>query len=229
MVVGAIKGLSHELKLQHESQLMPSENFADDYKAALAQLYAPDASEAAKGALFLQRLKKKHPSHEGEIALALARQYRSEGALRQASEEFAGLAEINLGHFDNPRTYLDYAACLADIGDVPAAMRQVYILLANENTYTGAKDRNGLTRPADEIARNKQALQDAYLTLGRLLGNAWKESENTTAIASHTTKPAHHVGTSSPTHQENIPAAPTISASPAAAASPKPAPGPGDH
>ena len=235
MVVGAIQGLSHELKLQHQAQLMPSDNFADDYKAALAQLHGPDAGEAAKGALFLQRLKKQYPSHEGEIALALARHYRSTGALRQASEEFAGLAEINLGHFDNPRLYLDYASCLAETGDVPAATRQVYHLLANENTYTGARDRHGLNRPADEVARNKQALQDAYLTLGRLLGDVWQDSGLTKSVAKHTSSAHDQAGTTpaktthaqashgatpgAPTHAGHGPTpAPAVSTTPAPAA-----------
>jgi hypothetical protein len=227
MVVGAIQGLSHELKLQHQAQLVPTDNFADDYKAALAQLHGPDSGEAAKGALFLQRLKKQYPSHEGEIALALARHYRATGALRQASEEFAGLAEINLGHFDNPRLYLDYAACLADIGDVPAATRQVYRLLANENIYTGARDQQGLNRPADEIARNKQALQDAYLTLGRLLGNAWQESHATTTVAKHSpTTPSTSATSHSAAHAVEATKtehAPTLS--PAAAHPPTPSHG----
>jgi hypothetical protein len=183
MVVHAIQGLSLELKKQHAAQLIPSDNFADDFKAALAQLHAPDAADAAKGALFLQRLKKNYPSHEGEIALALAKHFRATGSLRQASEEFSGLAEINLGLFDDPRLYLDYAACLVDLNDITAATKQVYRLLANENLYTGTIDRHGLTRPADEVARNKQALQDAYLTLGRLLAHAWGKND-TQSIAS---------------------------------------------
>jgi hypothetical protein len=207
MVVHAIQGLSLELKKQHEAQLIPSDNFADDFKAALAQLHAPDAADAAKGVLFLQRLKKNYPTHEGEIALALAKHFRSTGSLRQASEEFAGLAEINLGLFDDPRLYLDYADCLVDLNDVTAATKQVYRLLANENLYTGTIDRHGLTRPADEVARNKQALQDAYLTLGRLLSNAWKQND-TRSLAKATPHNKLNLGAShAPSSSAHAPAA----------------------
>jgi hypothetical protein len=37
LVVNAINGLSLELKTQHQAALVPSNSFADDYKAAIAQ------------------------------------------------------------------------------------------------------------------------------------------------------------------------------------------------
>lgn len=169
MVVQAINGLSHELKAQHQTALTPSNSFADDYKAAMAQLAAPDAGEVAKGVLFMSRLKARHPGHEAEIALALGRHFRAKGAFRQAAEEFAALSETGQGLFDDPRIFLDYAACLSELGDLPSATRQVYLLLANEESYLSPRDRHGLNRPADEVARNQQAVQDAYLTLGRML------------------------------------------------------------
>jgi tetratricopeptide (TPR) repeat protein len=171
LVVQAIHGLSQELKVQHQAALVPSNSFADDYKAALAQLQAPDDGEVAKGVVFMSRLKARHPGHEAEIALALGRHFRAKGAYRQAAEEFAALAETGHGLFDDPRIFLDYAACLGELGDLPAASRQVYLLLANEDSYLAPRDRNGLTRPADEMARNQQAVQDAYLALGRMLAN----------------------------------------------------------
>jgi hypothetical protein len=186
MVVNAINGLSQELKVQNQTALVPSNSFADDYKAALAQLSAPDAGEVAKGVVFMSRLKSRHPGHEAEIALALGRHFRGKGAYRQAAEEFAALSENGQGLFEDPRIFLDYAACLNELGDQAAASRQVYLLLANEDSYLSTRDRNGLNRPADEMARNQQAVQDAYLTLGRMLATTAQQSAtDSTASTKH--------------------------------------------
>jgi len=107
LVVNAINGLSLELKTQHQSAFVPSNSFADDYKAAITQLSAPDAGEVAKGVVFMARLKSRHPGHEAEIALALGRHFRGLGAFRQAAEEFAALSETGQGMFDDPRIFLD--------------------------------------------------------------------------------------------------------------------------
>jgi hypothetical protein len=185
MVVNAINSLSTELKTQHQTALLPSNSFAEDYKAALAQLGAPDAGEVAKGVLFMGRLKARHPGHEAEIALALGRHFRAHGAFRQAAEEFAALSETGSGLFDDPRIFLDYAACLTELGDLNAAARQVYLLLANEDSYLSQRDRNGLTRPADEVTRNQQAVQDAYLTLGRMLASASQQPGGRATAKAH--------------------------------------------
>jgi hypothetical protein len=193
LVVNAINGLSLELKTQHQAALVPSNSFADDYKAAIAQLSAPDAGEVAKGVVFMARLKTRHPGHEAEIALALGRHFRGRGAFRQAAEEFAALSETGQGMFDDPRIFLDYAACLSELGDLPAAARQVYLLLANEDSYLSVRDRNGLTRPADEVARNQQAVQDAYLTLGRMLvATSQQNSPRATASTTHAPAATSH-------------------------------------
>ncbi len=186
MVVNAINGLSSELKTQHEAALAPSNHFADDYKAAMAQLSAPDAGDVAKGVLFMSRLKVRHPGHEGEIALALGRHFRAKGSFRQAAEEFAALSETGYGLFDDPRIFLDYAACLSELGDLQSATKQVYRLLANEDRYLAPRDANGLARPADEITRNQQAVQDAYLTLGRMLASASQQSPGRATASHHT-------------------------------------------
>jgi hypothetical protein len=197
MVVNAINGLSQELKTQHQTTLTPSNSFADDYKAAIAQLSAPDTGEVAKGVLFMSRLKTRHPGHEAEFALALGRHFRAKGANRQAAEEFAALAETGNGQFDDPRIYLDYAACLSELGDVQAAARQIYLLLANEDSYLSQRDHNGLTRPADEVTRNQQAVQDAYLTLGRMLATA-SQQDSSRATASHATTHDTHADAHEP-------------------------------
>ncbi len=185
LVVGAINGLQHELKAQHLAQLAPSDSFADDFKAALAQLATGDNDEVAKGVLFLQRLKVRHPSHEGEIALELARHFRAKALYRQAAEEYANLAES--GPFDDPRVYLEYADALAQGRDLSGAIRQVYRLLASEEVYLGPRDRRGLPRPADETAHNRDALRDAYLALGRLLSTGWDDQHGSTRVATAAT------------------------------------------
>ncbi len=201
MVVNAINGLSDELKTQREATIAPSNHFADDYKAAVAQLNAPDAGDVAKGVLFMSRLKVRHPGHEGEIALALGRHFRAKGSFRQAADEFSALSETGYGLFDDPRIFLDYASCLTELGDLPSATRQVYRLLANEDSYLSPRDRNGLTRPADEVTRNQQAVQDAYLTLGRMLATTAQQNPGRVtaanlagARAGTTSTPAAHSG-----------------------------------
>jgi hypothetical protein len=172
IVVNAINSLSHELHEGHHAALAPSDSFGDDLKAALSKLGAEDDGEVTKGVLFLQRLKVRHPSHLADIALTLARHFRSHGAHRQAVEEFAALSDNANGPFDDPRIYLDYANSLVQLGDQANATRQIYLLLANEDAYLGEHDRRGLARPADEIGRNRQAVQDAYLALGQLIVGA---------------------------------------------------------
>ena len=215
MVVHAINGLSSELKTQREAALAPSHSFANDYKAAVAQLGAQDATEMAKGVIFMGRLKARYPGHEAEIALALGRHFRAKGAFHQAAEEFSILAETGHGLFDDPRIFLDYAACLTELGDMPAATRQVYRLLANEDSYLAPRDRNGLIRPGDEVVRNQQAVQDAYLTLGRMLGTASKQgherataSKSAAANARHETNSASSGHAPAPDHSDHPSAAP---------------------
>ena len=213
MVVNAINGLSGELKTQREAALTPSNSFANDYKAAVAQLAAQDATEVAKGVLFMGRLKARYPGHEAEIALALGRHFRAKGAFHQAADEFATLAETGHGLFDDPRIFLDYAACLTELGDMPAATRQVYRLLANEDSYLAPRDRNGLTRPGDEVVRNQQAVQDAYLTLGRMLGTASQQGHERATASKHAaanghdTAGSHAAPASHDAHESAAPAA----------------------
>lgn len=187
LVVGAINGLQNQLKAQHLAQLAPSDIFADDFKAALAQLATGDNDQVAKGVLFLQRLKVRHPSHEGEIALELARHFRTGALYRQAAEEYASLAES--GPFDDPRVYLEYADALAQGRDLSGAIRQVYRLLASEEAYLGPRDRRNQPRPADEVARNRDALRDAYLALGRLLSSGWDEQHGSARVAAAAAAP----------------------------------------
>jgi hypothetical protein len=169
IVVNSINSLSHELHEGHHATLTPTDSFGDDLKAALAKLNSEDDGEVTKGVLYLQRLKIRHPSHLADIALTLARHFRAHGAHRQAIDEYVSLSDNATGPFDDPRIYLDYANSLVQVGELAMATKQVYLLLANEDAYLGDHDRRGLARPADEVARNRQAVQDAYLSLGQLI------------------------------------------------------------
>jgi hypothetical protein len=169
VIVTSINGLTRELRTSHPSALAPSDSFGDDLKAALAKLASPDDGEMTKGVLFLQRLKNLHPSHLTEISLTLIRHFREHGAYRQAVAEFAQLSDNTNNLFENPRLYLDYADSLTKTDDKPGALRQVYILLANESAYLSSRDAHNLPRSTEEIARNHQVIQDGYLALGQLL------------------------------------------------------------
>jgi hypothetical protein len=120
------------------------------------------------------------------------------------------LAETGHGLFDDPRIFLDYAVCLTELGDMPAATRQVYRLLANEDSYLAPRDRNGLTRPGDEVVRNQQAVQDAYLTLGRMLGTASQQGHERATASKHAAANGHDTADSHAapaSHDDHKPAA----------------------
>lgn len=175
MVVGAVRGLSNELKQERTAQLVPSDDYHDDFSAASAKLASPDEAEAAKGVIFLERLQKRHPEHERDIALVLARHHRGAGAVARAARDYAQVFDGAAGPCDDPRIYLEYAGCLFQQQEEAAATRQVYTLLANEAFYRADRDRRGLERSADEQSRNRQAIQDAYLILGRMLASTWQQ------------------------------------------------------
>ncbi len=177
-VVRAIDKLAQELHSDHPVEAVPTDSYADDLKTALAMLAASDEVEAAKGVVFIDRLKKRQPVHEAELALILARHHRAHGQHRNAAQEFAVVLD-GAGAPDDPRIHLEYADSLSQLKDYAGATRQVYIVLANEAAYVAEKDRHGLARPADELARNRQAVQDAYLDLGRLMTSSWEQSRDT--------------------------------------------------
>jgi hypothetical protein len=169
MVVGAVGGLSRELRQERIAQLTPSDDFHDDFSAARAKLASPDEAETAKGVLFLERLQKRYPEHEADIALVLARYHRSIGAIARAVHDYALVVESTTRPLDDPRIYLEYAECLFQQQDEVGATKQVYVVLANEALYRAERDHRGVLRPNEERERNRRAVQDAYLALGRML------------------------------------------------------------
>ncbi len=188
VVAGAVKTLAAELKAERTANLAPTDNYSDDFKAALLRLRSPQGEEVAKGVLFLQRLKKRYPSHETEISLELARHFRANGSWREARREYAGIVEETSALQDDPRVHLEYAETLARVKERTAAVRQVNLLLANEAAYIGETNASHLPRPGAEIVANQVTLQAAQLLLGRLL--AEDDGRRTVAAADHGS--SHH-------------------------------------
>jgi hypothetical protein len=182
-VTGSIRNLSQEMRQTRAAQSAPADSYGDELKAALTALAATDEAERAKGVVFMQRLRSRHPAHEAEVALLLARHYHDHGAHRSAATEFAGLVDGAAVPLDDPLAYLDYADCLARLDDLPGALRAVHLLLANADAYLANADRHGLARSANESARNRRTLQEAHLALGRLLFRTWERERNRPATA----------------------------------------------
>ncbi len=193
VVASSLRTLGSELAHERQTALEPGEDYGDDFKAAVARISAPDEAEAAKGVLFLQRLKKRYPSHEAEIALVLARQARAHGAWQEAVREYASLPDDRLA--EDPRVPLEYADTLSHVQQRDAARRQLYTLLANEARYLAPTTP---ARPADITQRNQRALIEAHLLLGRLLGRLPDTSEDTRTASA---EPAHETtGETPPEH-----------------------------
>jgi len=164
VVASALRTLGGELAHERLAALEPGEDYGDDYKAAVARLTAPDEQEAAKGVLFLQRLKKRYPSHEAEVALVLARHFRRLGAWQEADREYASLPDEMID--DDPRVTLERADTLRQLHEVESARRQLYSLLANEARHLAPTTP---PRPTEITERNRRTLIEAHLMLGRLL------------------------------------------------------------
>ena len=164
VVANALRTLGGELAHERLAALEPGEDYGDDFKAAVARLAAPDEQEAAKGVLFLQRLKKRYPSHEAEVSLVLARHFRRLGAWKEADREYASLPDEVID--DDPRVTLERADTLRQLHEVEAARRELYRLLANEARHLTPTTP---PRPADITERNRRTLIEAHLMLGRLL------------------------------------------------------------
>ena len=175
VVASALRTLGGELAHERLAALEPGEDYGDDFKAAVARLTAPDEQEAAKGVLFLQRLKKRYPSHEAEVSLVLARHFRRLGAWQEADREYASLPDEVID--DDPRVTLERADTLRQLREVEAARRELYRLLANEARHLTPTTP---PRPADITERNRRTLIEAHLMLGRLLDAS---SEPTVASA----------------------------------------------
>ncbi|HAT10514.1 MAG TPA: hypothetical protein DCS97_07960, partial [Planctomycetes bacterium] len=164
-----IAGLSGELRAAREIEHPAADGYADKLRLALAKLEERDESERARGVRWMEELKRVHPDRASDIGLALARYFRGLGAWRRAADEYAAALE-SAGGDDDPRVLLEHADCLTRLGDQAGAIRQVYAVLASEARWLAASDTAG--RPSPDLERNRQAVADAYLTLGRLLARS---------------------------------------------------------
>jgi hypothetical protein len=184
MTVGSLRSLVQEVRTARETQLAPTDSYADDLGAALARLRDPDDLEVAKAERFLLDLKKRHPTHVDEISLALARHFRARGDHRAAAREYAALGDSGF-IVDDPRILIEHADSLDRVGDRAGALRQLYSLLAAEGAYTGEKDRRGVPRTAAARAVGQDAVAEAWLMIGRLADAPLVASADRPAAAGH--------------------------------------------
>lgn len=166
MSVGSLSG---ELRAAREVEHPAVDGYADKLRLALAKLVEADEAERARGVRWMEELKRQHPDRAAEVGIALARHFRSRDAWRRAADEYGAALEV-AGGVDDPRVLLEYADCLTRLGDTPGAIRQVYALLAAESTWLAERDGDG--RAIADRDRNRQAVSDAYLILGRLLARS---------------------------------------------------------
>lgn len=213
----AIRGLSRELRKDIVVTAPVGEDFTADLKTALGFLRSPDEAEAAKGAMFLVQLKERFPNREIELALTLARHYRAHGNQRKAASEYAAIVDRSPGRLGDPGIYLEYADSLYQLDEIDTATRQVYRLLAREQDHRAELDERGRPRAGDEVARDRLAVQQAYLMLGRLLGEDRHTGDAPQAAghapaarpaAGHVPAPAEHTAAAPPAGHAAAPRAP---------------------
>ena len=185
----SVSGLSGELRAAREVEHPPVDGYADKLRLALAKLGESDESERARGVRLMDELKREHPERAADVGIALARHFRGRDAWRRAADEY-GAALESVGGADDPRVALEHADCLTRLGDAAGAIRQIYILLAAEARWTAERDSEGRAMPG--LDRNRQAIADAYLMLGRLL--ARDGATATLASASSPAEPATAAG-----------------------------------
>jgi hypothetical protein len=182
VVAKAVRTLGDELAHERSAGIEPSDDYGTDFNAASARLNAPDADQAAIGVLFVQRMKKRYPSHEAELALVLARHFRSLGAWKEAAREYASALDESDAPVDDPRVILERAEALKHLDDRDAAKRQLYALVAAEQRWIGETEP---PRPGSITERNRATLVEAHLLLGRLLDGARDERVAASEPAAH--------------------------------------------
>jgi hypothetical protein len=184
MSVGSLSG---ELRAAREVEHPAVDGYADKLRLALAKLVEADESERARGVRWMEELKRQHPDRAADVGIALARHFRSRDAWRRAADEYGAALEV-AGGVDDPHVLLEYADCLTRLGDSAGAIRQVYTLLASESTWLAERDHDG--RSVAGVERNRQAVSDAYLMLGRLLARSRSGSAMATSEGPARAEPA---------------------------------------
>ena len=168
-VARGVSSLSRELLRRNEADPHVGDELALELTAARSMLASSDLIEAATGVERLRQLKARHPDRATELAIELARHWRARDQHRKAADEFASVLDRVLATRGDPRILLDHADSLARTDEVSGALRLVYALLASEAAYSDPADALGHTRPAEEVERDRLAMQRAYLLLGDLL------------------------------------------------------------
>ena len=168
-VARGVSSLSRELLRRNEADPHAGDELALELTAARSMLASSDLIEAATGVERLRQLKARHPDRATELAIELARHWRARDQHRKAADEFASVLDRVLATRGDPRILLDHADSLARTDEVSGALRLVYALLASEAAYSDPADALGHTRPAEEVERDRLAMQRAYLLLGDLL------------------------------------------------------------
>jgi hypothetical protein len=190
-----VADLSSELRAAREVEHPLDDGTADRLRLALAKLGESDEAESARGVRWMEELKRQHPDRAADIGIALARHFRRREAWRRAADEYGAALETADG-VDDPQVPLEHADCLTRLGDDAGAIRQVYTLLAAEARWTAERDAEG--RPVPGLERNRQAIADAYLMLGRMLAS----DGSTAPVAVQAQAPA----ASAPAHAPPAPA-----------------------
>jgi hypothetical protein len=178
VLTASVGSLTGELRAARAVEQPAADGYAERLRLALAKLEERDEAERARGVRWMEDLKRQHPERGADIAIALARHFRSRQAWRRASEEYGAAIEAG-GSADDPRVLLEQADCLARIEDLGGAIRTVYSLLAGESRWLAERDAAGRANP--HLERNRQAVADAYLVLGRLLSRRQGEALAVTA------------------------------------------------
>lgn len=167
MLTRSVRQLSDEIRAEREIEHPTVDTYAEKLGLALAKLAEADEAECARGVRWMEELKRDNPEHAAEVGVALARNFRSREAWRRAADEYAAALELRGGLAEDPRILLEQADCQARLGDESGAVRTIYALLAGEERWLAERSSDG--RPTPERERNRQAVADAYLVLGRLL------------------------------------------------------------
>lgn len=190
-MISAISGLSAALREDRLSATVATtpgdESYSSDFDAAFNYLQSDDEVEAAKGAEFLQKLKRKYPDHQVDLSLTLARYYRSHAAHGKAAVEYSEVVDRGASRGD-PQIYIDYATSLIEVRDHQTALKVVYTLLANEQDYFAGEHKS-----PEDLAKARAVVQQGYLLLGKLLGDGSAESATVMHSAAEETGHGEHV------------------------------------
>ena len=171
LVVSSVNGLTDELRQGRQSELRPTDDYADDLATAELYLGAEDASEHVAGVAFMERLKKQYqndPDRLEEISRRLAEHYRVTGQHARAVQEYGLIHRRAGGLVEDPRFYVEYAESLQAVDRLLDARTIAFRVTANEALYLSPNDVNGVPLDPEHMQNNRHAVRRAKLLLGEL-------------------------------------------------------------